>query len=46
MVTAKIKIGKEGENTIALVGPTRMDYSKALAALEFLIQALNEYFKN
>lgn len=46
MVTAKIKIGKEGENTIALVGPTRMDYSKALAALEYLIQSLNEYFKN
>lgn len=45
MVTAKVKIGKEGENTIALVGPTRMDYDKALAALEYLIQLLNEYFK-
>lgn len=45
MVTAKVKIGKEGENTIALVGPTRMDYDKALAALEYLISALNEYFK-
>jgi heat-inducible transcriptional repressor len=44
MVTAKVKIGKEGENTIALVGPTRMDYDKALAALEYLITALNEYF--
>lgn len=45
MVTAKVKIGKEGENTIALVGPTRMDYDKALAALEYLIHSLNEYFK-
>ena len=44
LVTAKIKIGDEGENTIALVGPTRMDYEKALAAIEYLVEELNKYF--
>ena len=45
MVTAKIRIGDEGENTIALVGPKRMDYDKALSALEYLVDELNSYFK-
>ena len=44
MVTAKVKIGDEGENTIALVGPTRMDYEKALAAIEYLVKELDEFF--
>ena len=44
VVTAKIKVGDEGENTIALVGPTRMDYDKALAALEYLINELNKMY--
>lgn len=43
MVSAKVKIG-EDENTIALVGPTRMDYEKALSALEYLVNELNKYF--
>ena len=44
LVTAKVKIGDESENTIALVGPTRMDYEKALAAIEYLVEELNKYF--
>ena len=44
LVTAKIKIGDEGENMISLVGPKRMDYDKALAAIEYLINELNKYF--
>ena len=44
LVTAKIKVGDEGENTIALVGPKRMDYDKALSAIEYLAKELNEYF--
>ncbi|MCD8204158.1 MAG: heat-inducible transcriptional repressor HrcA [Coprobacillus sp.] len=44
MVSAKIKIGKEGENTIALVGPSRMDYDKALSALKYIADKLNEHF--
>ena len=44
LVTAKIKIGEEGENMISLVGPKRMDYEKALAAIEYLVEELNRYF--
>ncbi len=44
MVSAKVKIG-EGENTIALIGPTRMDYDKALTALEYIADQLNKYFE-
>ena len=29
---------------ISLVGPKRMDYDKALAAIEYLINELNKYF--
>ena len=46
VVTAKIKIGNDEENTIALVGPKRMDYDKALSAIEYLIDELNKkYFE-
>ena len=45
LVTAKIKVGDEEENTIALVGPRRMDYDKALSAIEFLAKELNEHYK-
>jgi len=43
-ITAKIKLGSEGETSITLLGPTRMDYGKALSALEYLTEKLNEYF--
>lgn len=44
MVTTKFKIGDGEENTITLLGPTRMDYDKALSALEYLVESLNKYF--
>ncbi len=44
MVTAKINLGDEGESSITLLGPTRMDYDKALSALEYLANELNKYF--
>lgn len=44
MVTAKIKVGDEGEQTLTLLGPTRMDYAKVLSALEYLTDELNKYF--
>ncbi len=44
LVSAKIKIGKDDSNTIALIGPTRMDYDKALSALKYIADQLNEYF--
>ncbi len=45
VVTAKISIGNGNSSTIALIGPTRMDYDKALSALEYMTSALNEYFE-
>lgn len=44
MVTAKIKVGEEGEQTLTLLGPTRMDYAKVLSALEYITEELNKYF--
>ena len=44
MVTAKIKVGEEGEQTLTLLGPTRMDYAKVLSALEYITNELNKYF--
>ena len=45
MVSTKIKLG-DNETSICLIGPKRMDYDGALSALEYLQEALNEYFKN
>ena len=44
MVTTKFKVGDNEESTITLLGPTRMDYDKALSALEYLVDSLNKYF--
>lgn len=46
VLTTKIKVGEEGESTIALLGPTRMDYSKVVSALEYLSKALANYFND
>ncbi len=43
MVSTKIKLG-EGETSICLIGPKRMDYDEALSALEYLKELLNDYF--
>lgn len=45
-VTAKFKFGDEGESSITLLGPTRMDYDKALSALEYIAEELNKYFND
>ena len=45
LVSTKINLGN-GETSICLVGPKRMDYDNAISALEYLQEALNEYFKN
>ncbi len=45
VVSAKIKIGDNDQSsTIALVGPKRMDYDKVISAVEYLAEALTEYF--
>ena len=44
VVSAKVDIpGKEG-GTIALVGPTRMDYDTVVASLEYVVSELEKYF--
>ena len=46
VVSTKISLGDEGDgSTIALVGPKRMDYDKVLSALEYITEALGNYFK-
>ena len=45
IISTKLKIGDMPEGTIALVGPKRMDYDKVISALEFLVEALDDYFK-
>ena len=45
MVSTKIKLG-EGETSICLIGPKRMDYDEALSALEYLKELLNDYFNS
>ena len=44
-VTTKFKFGKDGESSITLLGPTRMDYDKALSALEYIAEELSKYFE-
>ncbi len=44
MVSAKFKVGNDGEQTLTLLGPTRMDYAKVLSALEYIVEELNKYF--
>lgn len=46
IVTTKIKVGDEPEGTIALVGPTRMDYDKVMSALEYFAKELSKYYGN
>lgn len=45
VVTTKIKIGDDEGRTLALVGPTRMDYAKVLSSLQYVIDEINKYFK-
>lgn len=44
MVTKKFRFGKNGETSITLLGPTRMDYDKAITALEYISEELDKYF--
>ena len=44
LVSAKFKVGDEGEQSLTLLGPTRMDYAKVLSALQYLVDELNKYF--
>jgi len=42
MVVAKYNAGKNIAGTIGIIGPTRMDYSKVVSKLEYLINELSQ----
>lgn len=44
ILSSKLKMPGEKESRIALVGPTRMDYDRALSALEYVTDMLEKYF--
>jgi heat-inducible transcriptional repressor len=45
ILSSKLKMPGDKESRIALVGPTRMDYDRALSALEYVTQMLEQYFE-
>jgi heat-inducible transcriptional repressor len=45
IVSSKLKMPGEKEGRIALVGPTRMDYDRALSALEYVTSMLESHFE-
>lgn len=44
VITANLKISEDHRSTIALIGPTRMDYHRAVSAIEFLQKELEKFF--
>lgn len=44
VVSAKINVPGASGGSIAVVGPTRMDYDRVVAALEYVAQELEKYF--
>jgi heat-inducible transcriptional repressor len=45
IISSKVHIPGQNKGTIAIVGPTRMDYDRVVTALEYLGGALESYFK-
>ena len=45
VVSAKLDVADNQTSQIALVGPTRMDYAKAIKILEYFKRALNAYYQ-
>ena len=44
VITANLKISPDQKGTIALIGPTRMDYKRAVNAIEFLQKEIERFF--
>ncbi len=44
IVSAKVRVPGGQSTSIALVGPTRMDYDSAVATLRYVAETLGEYF--
>lgn len=45
VITATVNLGKQKRGQIAVFGPTRMDYGKVLATVEYVVQELEDYFQ-
>lgn len=45
VVSASISFGGDNAGTISLLGPTRMDYDRAISLLDYVAHTLNEHFK-
>lgn len=46
IISAEIKVDDTQRGRVVLLGPTRMDYQRALNAVEYLQRQLNEFFRN
>lgn len=45
VVTSKVMIPGRKPGTIAVIGPTRMDYAHVVATLEYVVDELEKYFR-
>jgi len=46
IISTKLKIPGHPEGSIAVVGPTRMDYDRVVSALEYIAGMLEDYFNH
>ena len=44
IVSCDITIDNDSKGTISLIGPTRMDYSKVISAIEYVREQLEKFF--
>jgi heat-inducible transcriptional repressor len=45
VVSAKLKVPGQKEGSIAIVGPRRMDYSKVINYLEYVVESIEKHFE-
>jgi heat-inducible transcriptional repressor len=45
IISAKLKVPGQKEGSIAIVGPRRMDYSKVIDYLEYVVKSIEEHFE-
>ncbi len=45
VVSTKLKLSESNSGTVAIIGPTRMDYSQVIDALEYLSDTIDELVK-
>lgn len=45
IISSKVKVPGQKEGSIAIVGPRRMDYEKVINYLEYVVETIEEHFK-